>query len=103
MSRKDKEWLILNIKNLRAEILWDDFFGVLTNYFGFKIVNKSGSRRVFVKGTVRFNAHEPHGRKPFVHRMDRRRAIEAIEASEAEEAEEWKLRPKKKQSLGKRI
>ncbi len=88
MPRKDKEWLILNIKNLRAEILWDDFVWVLTNHFGFKIINKPGSRRVFVKGTVRFNVHEPHGRKPFVHRMDRRRAMEAIEASEAEEAEQ---------------
>jgi hypothetical protein len=88
MPRKDKEWLVSNIRNLGAEILWDDFVWVLTNRFGFRIINKPGSRRVFVKGTVRFNAHEPHGRKPFVHIMDRRRAIEAIEASEAEGTEE---------------
>ncbi|MEW6659087.1 MAG: hypothetical protein AB1424_10530 [Thermodesulfobacteriota bacterium] len=87
MPRKDKEWLILNIKNPGVEILWDDFVWVLTNHFGFKKINKPGSRRVFVKGTVVFNAHEPHGRKPIVHRMDRKRAIEAIEASQAEEAE----------------
>ena len=51
------------------------------------MINKPGSRRVFVRGTVRFNAYEPHGRRPFVNDKDRRRAIEAIEASEAEEAE----------------
>jgi hypothetical protein len=43
MPRKDKEWLIQNIKNLRAEILWDDFVWVLTKHFGFKLINKPGS------------------------------------------------------------
>ena len=87
MPRADREWLISNIKNLRAEILWDDFVWVLTNHFGFRMINRPGARRVFVKGSVRFNAYEPHGRRPFVHENDRRRAIQAIEASEAEEAE----------------
>lgn len=83
-SKKQREHAKENIKNLRIKILWEDFVWVLENEYRAKIVNKSGSVRVFlIEGVHPFTAHEPHGREPWVSRADRERAKWAIETMEA--------------------
>lgn len=49
------------------------------------MVNKPGSKRLFIKGGIRFTADEPHGREPFVAKWDRKRAIGALERMKGEE------------------
>lgn len=82
-SKSQRERAKENIKNLGAKILWEDFVWVLKNEYKAKMVNKSGSVRVFLIGGVHpFTAHEPHGREPWVSRPDRARAKWAIESFE---------------------
>lgn len=86
MSKRSKRRQIAaeNIKNLGVKILWEDFVWVLTKLYKAKMFNKPGSCRVFViEGVYPFNAHEPHGREPWVSKEDRKRAKWAIEAAEA--------------------
>ena len=86
-SKRQREHAKNNIKNLGIKILWEDFVWVLKNEYGAKMINKSGSVRVFViEGLYPFTAHEPHGREPWVSKADRERAKWAIEAIEAIEA-----------------
>ncbi len=40
---------------------WKEFVKILVNHYGCKMVNKPGSARLFIKGMIRFTAHEPHG------------------------------------------
>jgi len=50
------------------------------------MVNKPGAARLFIKGQIRFTAHEPHKREPFVSKWDRKRACEALERMKGEES-----------------
>jgi hypothetical protein len=83
-SKRQREHAKENIKNLGIKILWEDFVWVLTKEYEAKMINKSGSVRVFlIDGVPPFTAHEPHGREPWVSKADRERARWAIEAGEA--------------------
>lgn len=83
-SKRQREHAKENIKNLGVKILWEDFVWVLTNEYKARMGKKSGSVRTFyIEGAHPFNAHEPHGREPWVSKPDRVRARWAIEVSEA--------------------
>ena len=57
---------------------WKAFVDVLTKCYGFDMINKRGSSRVFVREDERFTADEPHGREKFVSKEDRKKAIRAL-------------------------
>lgn len=85
MPRKNKEYYRENFSDFTERLPWDSFVAVLLDY-GFEMVNKPGSARLFVKGEIRFNAHEPHKREPFVSKWDRKRACDALERMKGEES-----------------
>jgi hypothetical protein len=85
MPKKNKEYYRENFSNFTEWLPWDFFVAVLHDY-GFEKVNKPGSARLFVKGEIRFNAHEPHGRERFVSKYDRKRACDALERMKGEES-----------------
>ncbi|MCD6398954.1 MAG: hypothetical protein J7L08_03455 [Candidatus Aenigmarchaeota archaeon] len=81
MAKKRRENYRENFASLSIKIPWKYFKDILIKDFGFEIVNKSGSVRVFVREEVRFTVHEPHGRgHDFVSKIDRQKAIQALEA-----------------------
>jgi len=58
MSRKDK--LIEKLKNIDSELKWDELV-VLLGLLGYKCINNSGSRRLFVNSDKKkITLHEPH-------------------------------------------
>ncbi len=85
MPKKNREYWKDNFSNFSERLPWDSFVAVLLDY-GFEMVNKPGSARLFVKGEIRFTAHEPHGRESFVSKWDRQRACGALERMKGEES-----------------
>jgi hypothetical protein len=85
MSKKNKEFYEENFSNFSERLPWKDFVAVLRD-FGFEMVNKRGSKLLFIKGEIRFSADEPHGREPFVSKWDRKRAVDALERMKGEES-----------------
>lgn len=83
MSKKKRRYYHENFKNLSVKIPWDDWIYILQNCYGFEMIKRSGSERLFIKDKIRFTAHEPHGKgDDFVHKADRKRAIREIEKLE---------------------
>ena len=79
-KRKRLEHFRDNFENLSIPIPWECFVAVLEKCHGFEMSNSpgGGSARIFIRGEIRFIAHEPHGREDMVSKGDRKRAIEAI-------------------------
>lgn len=88
MPKKGKQAeLIENIGNLAYKYLWDEMVWVLENYYGFRRPKKQprGSATVFIKGSVRFVLHKPHGRgDPYIAKQGRIEVIKALYQVEAE-------------------
>jgi len=84
MPKKNKEYYKEKFPDFSERLPWKFFVAVLLDY-GFEMVNKPGSVRLFVKGEIRFTAHEPHGRESFVSKWDRKRASDALERMKGEE------------------
>jgi hypothetical protein len=86
MSRKKRKHYYENFKSLSVKIPWDDWIYILQNYYGFEMIKKSGSERLFIKGEIRFTAHKPHKKgDKFVHKSDRKRANREIEKLETKD------------------
>ena len=85
MPKKNKGYYKDKFSDFSEWLPWKYFVSVLLDY-GFEMVNKPGSVRLFVKGEIRFTAHEPHGREPFVSKWDRKRACDALERMKGEES-----------------
>jgi predicted RNA binding protein YcfA (HicA-like mRNA interferase family) len=83
-----KESLKQDLIDFSRPILWRDFVKT-SKSFGYKIVNRTGSLRVFVhpKGE-RFTVHEPHGRDRWVHKNDRSAMWKSLERLEVLNEEE---------------
>lgn len=65
-------------ENLSIKIPWDCFVYIMTKILNFEMINKGGSRRLFVNGEIRFTADEPHGKgDDYIYKDDRKRAIRA--------------------------
>lgn len=82
-GRKKRDCYRRDFGKLSVKVPWSYFKDILIKDFGFEMENKSGSRRVFVRGDVRFTADEPHGSRRgdfFVSKADRKRAIRALGA-----------------------
>ena len=82
-GRKKKDCYRRDFGKLSVKVPWSCFKDILIKDFGFKMENKSGSERVFVREDVRFTAYEPHGSRrgdSFVSKADRKRAIRALGA-----------------------
>ena len=77
-KKRDIGYYIENIRNFGVKIPWNVFVKILTSYYGCEIESKPGAARVFIKGEIRFNAHDPHGRENFVSLADRKRAIKYL-------------------------
>lgn len=82
-GKKKRIYYYEHFKELSVRIPWKEWIYILKNYYGFEMIAKRGSTRLFVKGEVRFTADEPHGRgDDFVSKADRKRAIREIEKLE---------------------
>jgi len=78
-GRKKALHYLNEFSNFREKIPWDCFVYIMTKILGFEMVKKRGSRRLFVKGEIRFNVDEPHGKgDDYIHKSDRMRALNAI-------------------------
>jgi len=77
MSKKNREFYRQNLTNFEIQIPWKYFVDILVKDYGFEMIRKSGSQRTFVvvKPQIIFTTHEDK----FVHKGDRRKAIQAIE------------------------
>jgi hypothetical protein len=80
--KKDLKFYVENFANYSELLPWKFFVKVLTNHYGFEYVNHKGSVRLFIKGNIRFTAHEPHGREKIVSKIDRMKAIRFINSIE---------------------
>lgn len=75
-KKKKAEIYLKEFENNSVKIPWDCFVYILKNFFEFEMVNKSGSKRLFRRGRIRFTADEPHSKgDKVVHKDDRKRAI----------------------------
>jgi hypothetical protein len=88
MPKKGKKAeLVENIRNFSYKYSWDDIIWVLENHYGFRRPKKQprGSPTIFIKGTVRFVLHKPHGRgDPYIAKQGRIEVIKALDQVEAE-------------------
>ena len=75
---KKKIDYIENLCNFSFRLPWKEFVKILTKHYGCEIVKKRGSAILFIKGEIRFTAHEPHGREKFVSKLDRKRACDQL-------------------------
>jgi hypothetical protein len=81
--KKNIDFYVANFSNFSERLPWSFFVKVLTKYYGFEMKNAPrGSARLFIKGNIRFSAHEPHGREKYVSKPDRKRAIFFIDLIE---------------------
>jgi hypothetical protein len=78
LTNKKLEYYKNNFTNFSILLPWKEFEDILTKTYSFEMVKKKGSGRVFVREDERFNADEPHGREPFVSKLDRKKAINAL-------------------------
>ena len=78
--KKDVSYYVDNFDNFSERLPWKYFVKVLTKHYGFEMVKKSGSVRLFILKNIRFTAHEPHGREKFVSKYDRRKAVGFIQS-----------------------
>lgn len=85
-KKKDIAFYKENLTNWQVNIPWKNFVDVLESE-EFEKENQSGSQRAFVKGEIRFTAHEPHGKQEYVGREDRKKAFKWIEASQVKPGE----------------
>jgi len=65
---------VKNFCNLNVLLPWGEFVRILKKVYGFEMKSKPGSARLFIKGEIRFTAHEPHARESYVSKEDRKRA-----------------------------
>lgn len=78
-KRKEAQHYLDNFENFSVKIPWDCFKYILTKFFGFEMISKRGSKRLFVSGEIRFTADKPHGRGDnYISKYDRQRAISEI-------------------------
>ncbi len=76
MPKKNKKKqidYIENFCNFSVLLPWKEFVKILVNHYGCEKVNKSGSKRLFIKGQIRVTADKPHGREKYVSKLDRQR------------------------------
>ncbi len=74
-KKKDFEFWVDNFCNFSVRLPWKWFVKILKSHYGFEMRTKRrGSGRLFVRGDIRFSAHEPHKREKFVSKPDRQRA-----------------------------
>ncbi|MCJ7579195.1 MAG: hypothetical protein MUP98_01515 [Candidatus Aminicenantes bacterium] len=78
-KKKQAESYFSEFTNFSVKIPWDCFVYILTNFLQFEMINKRGSKRLFINGEIRFTADEPHGRgDDYIYKEDRRRALNEI-------------------------
>ncbi len=74
--KKEARYFLENFEDFSIKIPWDCFVYILTNFLDFEVINKSGSKRLFVNGIIRFSADETHNKgDSYVFKYDRIRAI----------------------------
>ena len=86
ISKKRAQYYYEQFENLSLRITWKYFVYVLKKHYGFEMHSSgktSGAQRAFIKGEIRFTAHEPHGGDDHVDIVSRKNAIRAIEMLEA--------------------
>ncbi len=77
--KKKAQYYLQNFEDFSIKIPWECFEYILTKFFGFEMIKKSGSVRLFVRGEIRFTADEPHGKGDnYISKYDRQRAIYEI-------------------------
>jgi hypothetical protein len=70
---KKKVDFIENFCNFSVLLPWKECVKILINHYGCEMVNKPGSKRLFIKDQFRVTADEPHGREKYVSKWDRKR------------------------------
>ena len=79
VKKKKKINILANFRNFAIPLEWKSYVYILTTEYAFDIENKRGSCRVFVRGSERFTADEPHGKgDKNVSKEDRKKAIRAL-------------------------
>ena len=74
MTKRKERHYIENFCEFSVELPWKEFVKILINHYGCEMKSKRGAARLFIKGEIRFTAHEPHGREKNASIMDRKRA-----------------------------
>ena len=78
MSKKELYFYRDSFRDFSVLMPWKAFVDVLMKCYGFDMIPKRGSGRVFVREGERFTADEPHGREKIVSKEDRKKAVRAL-------------------------
>jgi len=74
--KKKAQFHFDEFENFSVKIPWDCFVYILTKFLNFEMFMKKGSKRLFVRESIRFTADKPHDKgDKYVFKSDRTRAI----------------------------